>query len=439
MSRNRPFFSTTFFTALGRAGGFIIPFFVAFYYGITPETDAFFFAYALIIFLTELSSQIFESMLIPYLAEHKKNPETVSHFANGVALLSLPFAAIICFLIHRFLPPALIRWSRWDASSASLSAGLFLQITPLFFLNLWSSVMNGIFYTYKVFWYPALSPLIRSVWVILFLWLGHQKFGITALTFGFVAGESIRLLTGFLLSRYLKLWVPKFRWEEVRFSIKEFLQKVPLQIFAVTAVLLTPVVNQWFAARLGVGSVSLLNYAERLLLIPYQLFIGGFLQIFLSDWSEGYCQEPGILFWPKIQKDIQNTFLAALVLSLILVIFHNPLVRMVYGHGELQEKELPVLASVFGWLAIGFAPAVINLLYVRTLFVLKKTSFYSLQSWVKLSLHLFLNYVLMQFYGVKGIAMSTSIVYILMGLWIHFYLKGIAKDKEGLKRQHGAY
>lgn len=425
----RPFFSTALFTLLGRSAGFFIPFLIAFYFGITPETDAFFFAYTLLIFLTELSTQIFESVLVPYLAEHKKNPETVSHFANGVVLVSLPFVAIICFAIYFLSPSLLIQWSRWNPSTALLSGKLFLAMTPLFFLNLWSSALNGIFYTHKIFWYPALSPLIRSLWAILFLWMGHLKFGILLLSLGLVVGEAVRLLVAILLSIRLRLWVFQIRWEAASSSLKDFLAKAPLQIFAVTAVLLAPVVNQGFAASLGAGSVSLLSYAERLLLVPYQLFIGGFLQIFLSDWSEGYYAESGVSFWPKVKRDIRNSFLLALAFSLILWAFQSPIVRGIYGHGGIGEEELSLLRGIFGWLAIGFAPAVINLLYIRTLFVLKRASFYNLQSWVKLFLHGILNYFLMQLYGVKGIAIATSIVYILMGLWIHLYLKGFANEK----------
>ena len=77
MSRKRPFLSTAFFAVLGRSGGLVLPFFVGLLYGVSEKTDAFFFAYALVIAMTGFFTPIFESVLVPALSRHKKNPEKV--------------------------------------------------------------------------------------------------------------------------------------------------------------------------------------------------------------------------------------------------------------------------------------------------------------------------------------------------------------------------
>ena len=47
-SNRRPFLSTAVFTIAGRAGGLILHFVIAFYYGVNAETDAFFFSYGIV-------------------------------------------------------------------------------------------------------------------------------------------------------------------------------------------------------------------------------------------------------------------------------------------------------------------------------------------------------------------------------------------------------
>jgi len=71
MSQARPFISTSFFAILGRSAGLIVPFVIAMVYGANRQTDSFFFAYSLIFALVSIFSHIFESALIPYLAEKK--------------------------------------------------------------------------------------------------------------------------------------------------------------------------------------------------------------------------------------------------------------------------------------------------------------------------------------------------------------------------------
>lgn len=61
--------TTTFLSTIGKAVGFLIPFFIAAWFGVSQETDAFFFVYGLIIFMAGVFANVVESVIVPFVAE----------------------------------------------------------------------------------------------------------------------------------------------------------------------------------------------------------------------------------------------------------------------------------------------------------------------------------------------------------------------------------
>ncbi|HIJ53334.1 MAG TPA: hypothetical protein HPP66_09295 [Planctomycetes bacterium] len=75
---------TTIWSTVGKAAGFLIPFFIAAWFGISSETDAFFFAYGLILFLSGIFAPVVESVIVPYIAEARTNNEDVGRFVGNI-------------------------------------------------------------------------------------------------------------------------------------------------------------------------------------------------------------------------------------------------------------------------------------------------------------------------------------------------------------------
>ncbi len=423
-TRARHFILTPLFAIAGRAGGIVIPFLIAYYYGAGSSSDAFFFAFALLFSLTGLFVPILESLLVPYLAEYREDAAKTSSLANGVLFFKLPVVLAVAALIAAGLVPFLTRASGFDPATAKLTWELYLVMLPLLIFGTAAAQSNGIFYTRKIFWFPAASPLIRSLLVILFLILFHQTAGIHAPAWGFAGGEILRWGIGMILVWKLAGWRPRINWQESREKMRSFMGHAGYHLLALLALNLIPLTDQWFASWLGAGNLSLLSYADRLFQVPFQLMMTGFLQIFLSFWSDHYYAESRSVFWQRVHHDIRIVFLVTLVLSVGLIVLRRPAVHLVFGWGnKLPQEELRALEVLFAWLMAGFAPAILNLLYVRVLFVLKKTPVFFYQSLIRLLLNIGLNAVFMRIWGLAGIAAATSLVFTLTTLWLYFYVR----------------
>lgn len=430
MKVKRPFISTSLLTLVGRSGGLVIPFFIAMIYGANRETDSFFLAYNLIFALTGIFVHLFESTLIPFLAEHHQDDRLSNGLANSVFAVSFFPIAFLCTFIALGLRPVLGTWSGLGASSADLVAKMFMELLPMLFLSVCMASLHSVFFTRGIFWISAASPFVRSMVVISFLFFAHQRLGIHAIPAGFSLGEVARWLVTFFLLMRLTSWTWILEWGRTKTLVLNFFREGFIQVLAVLALSLIFVSDQWFASWTGTGNVTLLSYADRLLQVPYLFFMTAFLQIFLTDWSKTYYDKRHD-FWPKLQRDIGVGFAVSLLLAGILWALRQPLVGIVYGTRNLSQGERQILTAIFGWYAVSFCPGVLRLLFGRAVIVIKHSKFYFLQACAELTLNIFMNYALMPRFGVVGIAMSTALVQTASSLWLYAYLRHHRKNDLG--------
>ncbi|MDP3919486.1 MAG: lipid II flippase MurJ [Candidatus Omnitrophota bacterium] len=426
----RPFLSTSLLTLIGRAGGMVLPIVIGYFYGAGSEADAFFFAYAVILTLVGLFMPVFEAMLVPILAEYRSEPEKVASLSNGLLILSLPFVAAVFILVGVLLGPILQKGSGFGTESISLVTGLFWEMAPLYLFGITVAASNSVFYTHRLFWFPALSPVFRAACVIGSIFFGHVTGGVHAIVWGLSLGEFVRWILGLGVLFKQSLWRWFVGWKEIREKARGFFKQAAYQSVAFLALHLVFLTDQWFAAWLGEGKLSLISYANRLFQIPHQLALAGFLQIFLTSWSHKYHDGSKKEFRLRVVKDIRIVCLVTLLISLVLFLLRGPIVRTLYGFGGLSGSDLEMVSSLFGWLMFGFTPIVVNLLFVRVLFVLQKSVVFCVQAWMQFFLNIVLNWLLVSIYGLQGIAIATTAVSILMTLGLLGYLKFHWKSSE---------
>lgn len=415
-----PFLTTPLLTIVGRSGGIVLPFIIAFFYGAKSLTDAFFFAYSLIFLVIGVGSYLFESILVPYLVEFRKTENSARHFNRAVLLVILGIAVFLWLILAACLP-VFLNLSGWDQPSASLTRRSFLELFPFLLFGLWSAALNGQMIARRIFWFPAFSPFLRSLIVLVFLIFFHRPWHIHALTLGYACGEILRwMLTLFLLKKLAP--ENEFQKSVDPVQLKVFFKEAGMQVFALAALNLIPLIDYWFASCFGEGKLSLYMYGERLIQIPYQIFLTGILPIFLTDWSEKYHGGERGLFWEGIRRDIRRTLTLALLFSALFWLLRQPAAEFIFGFSSLPPEDIRLIGEIFGWLILGFAPLVLNLLYTRIFFVMKKSGLYCAYSWGRLLLNILFNFVFIQFFGIYGIAISTTFVYILTAVWLYRYL-----------------
>jgi putative peptidoglycan lipid II flippase len=403
---------TTFFATSGKGIGFLIPFFIAAWYGVDKNTDAFFFAYGLIIFLAMIFSPVMESIIIPFIAEKRANHEDIGRFVGRIlgtsAIGLLALSAIFLVLVK----PVLIMVTKFSPEGLDLIYNILLESIPLVVLLVWTSILAGTLNAHKIFVIPAISPAFRAVATLLFIFAFKNSLGVHAIAWGYVIGEIFRLGILFILLHRLNLFKLSISigWEE---SIIDFFKTSSYQIFGMVVLGFAPIINKTMASWLGKGSVSILEYADRLYLIPITFLSSGFIITFLAHWSDRY-QTGGDI---QLRRDVFRAGIIIGIISILLSFFlfvtKGYFIPLIYGHGKFPRELIGDVSLVFGYYLLGLAPYFLTQVYVRAFLTKKDTKVLLFSGILRSSGTIVFTLILIRVMGIAGIALSTSLATLL--------------------------
>lgn len=415
---HKHFLFTPIFAVLGRFGGFIIPILAAVLYGANPQTDVFFFVFGFVSFFASFFSRYFES-LIPLWRSFRGEPAKEAASIQASLLLIYIITAISAGGLLAFLSPILKYSTGIDPQWTGLALRLYIELLPMIIFAAWFSMAESVFNSHKVFWFPAVAPLIRSLPIIIIMVLGHKTWGIHAITWGYAAGEALRFAVTLVLLRSLTPFRFHLDFEKIKPQMKLIFQIGFFQVMGVLAIDIQPLVDQWFASWLPEGNLSLLSYGDRLMLIPDQLFMIGFLQVFLTYWTDHYHEMSKLDFVKRIRRDMGIVIAAVVLIVIPAWMARGPIVSFCFMKSQLSPDQKNVLAELLGWLLLGFAPTVLSLLYIRVLFVIQAAKLYFVYAFSQLAIKVAITVFLMSRFGVNGIAMGTLLSTAVTVLGLH--------------------
>ncbi len=402
---------TTVLSTAGKGAGFLIPFFIATWFGVSSETDAFFFAYGLIIFLATIFSPVVESIIVPFIVDARIRNEDIGSFVGrllGISAIGLCALSFIFLTVIKIILPHVTRFS---PDGLTLIYTILLESIPLVILLIWTSILAGTLNAYKNFSIPALSPAIRAVMTLSFIFLFKSQISIHAIALGYVIGEIIRL--GLLLYVLYRLKIVRlklsFRWDQL---FNKFIKTSFYQIVSMSLMAFTPIVNKTMASWLGQGNVTLLEYADRLYMIPITMFGSGLAVTLLSHWSERY-QVGGVdRLKVDVIKVVKTVGLLGILITFFLLLIKYDLVRLAYDHGKVPGEEINKITTILGYYLFGITPYFLSQVYVRAFLTIMNTKIILFVTCFIFFGTIMLNYFLIEIMGVSGIALATTILWL---------------------------
>ena len=425
----RNIFSTTIWNTIGKGIGFFIPFFIAAWFGLNIRTDAFFFVYGVIIYLTGIFGTSLENNVVPFIAKIKAGgKEDLSQFMSRLLSAALVAMAGLTVLFIVFIGPVSRLITHFPVSSHGLLFRLFIEISPLLILLVLASILAGLLNAHFKFWLPAVSTGIRALICLIVIFITKDRFGIHSITLGYVLGEAVRLLIfmGFVAREK----IISFRFSlDLSPELKTFFKTLSFQVISMLAIGLNPLVDKVMASWLEIGSVSTIQYAHRLYFIPTAFIISGPMVVILSDWSNRYHKHNNIkILKDDMHKAIKVLAAASIFIMLILFAFNRQLVNIAYARGEFPMELLGVVGITFLCYLAGLVFYLLSQLVVRAHLVIRNTKTLMKTAFISNILNISLNLVFMRFFGVKGIALSTS--FTVMATFAYLYWSFQVKNRE---------
>lgn len=399
---------------------------VAGQFGRADEVEAFVMAYLLPAFLVSVVGTSFSAAFIPTYVQVRDTQgraaaQQLLGSASGWSLLVLSFALAALCVAAPWVLPALA--SRFDPAKLELTQGLFYVLAPFALLGAMAAVWSAVLNAEQRFVLPALAPLLEPLAaVVALLACGGAAASIVALAAGTVIGAGLQaLVVGVSVARSGVSVRPRLTAPNSH-SWQILLQYVPM-LAAALVISATTLVDHAMAAALEAGSIAAFTYGRKVVDALAGLGALALGTVLLPRFSQRVAQAD----WDGCRRALRSysaiVFLALVPLAALLIGLSTPIVETLFERGRFTSADSGIVARVQTLYALQIPFYVAATVGIRMIWALRRNVFFVYANLGVLALKIALNLLFMPSLGIAGIALATSVAYLISSSAIYFYAR----------------
>ena len=387
---------------------------VAAKFGRGDDIDAFLIAFLPITFVINVIINTLPSTMIPAYVQTREQHgrETAQFLVSTILTLAIMLLIAIILILALSAPYFLpILSSGFDDEKSALTQKLFYLMLPVVIIRgvsiIWSSMLNA----EQHFILPEAALIAIPLFSIIALTMWSSDFGIYALVIGTVGGFLLDLLVlGFGLKQYRTVLIP--RWRGKIYILRQVIGPYMALVISSSLMSSTILVDGAMAATLASGSVSALNYGNKLSAVIASIGAGALGVVVLPLFSKLMGTGDYITVRHILKTYCFLILLMTLPIVLILLFFSEPLIQVLFGRGEFKEADVQIVGMIQAVHGLYIPFYILGILFVRLISSISANHILIIVSLMNLILKVLLNYYFIQYWDVIGIALSTVCTYI---------------------------
>jgi len=377
------------------------------WFGAGRDTDVYFIVFGAAQLTAFVIALVIESCAMPFGAKAlHRGPRELTMFARSLLRYALVFAVPVTTVLVLLVIGLLLPLADLPAQQEHTGRLLLAAFAPLPALAATASVFSSAHYLLDRFATTALSQGLRAGGGILFAALFAQSHGIVAVAVGVCIGEAVRaLVLAATLPRGQLGW--REGWGLPLQVGSEFLRAASPMLLATIIVAVNPMVDKTIAARLGSGSTTLIELAEKLFYIPAVLLGAAISRVSASVWARLIDRDDDALrrdYW-RVQRLGGAVTIALAALAAVTVFVLRDVIAEV-----LSLRPGTPFAVVFALYIIGLPLALASDLGAVLLVSARRTGALPSLAIVLVVVNLIADLIGAHYLGVLGIALSSTIV-----------------------------
>ncbi|NLC96016.1 MAG: murein biosynthesis integral membrane protein MurJ [Erysipelotrichaceae bacterium] len=372
-------------------------------FGLGMHTDTYILATSTIELFILLLNKAISTTFIPILheVESKEGKAGKIRHTNNLLNIIIVLATLI-ILIDFIIAPWIVKITApgFNTEPQFSLAVLLIRIgLPAIIFSSVQGVLIGYLQTEGRFIEGAAIGMPMNIVFIIFLVFLSQKFGIIGLMVTSVVASIFQVLyllygtkkTGFKYSFYLNIHDA---------YIKKVIVLIPPVIISVGISDLNTLINKAIGSTLVEGSISALNYADKLTSLVNHIFISAITTVMYPIFAKEAVNENKDELKKSLNQSINIILLITIPATIVLIVLSHPIVKIVYERGVFDSLATSMTASALVYYAIRLTTMAIT--------IIVNNIFYSLQD-TKTPLY------------IGGLSVLTSIIFslILIGSMKH--------------------
>ena len=407
-------------TLIVKLGGMAKELMVASYFGLSDELDAFLMAMVLPNFIGSVFAGGFRSAVVPALinlsvnhsrSEAQRLMSTAACLQGGLLLTVALLLAVAAPLILLGLCPG------FSQEKLEMTERFFYWLLPTLFIRGVSAMYADILNAGHKFILVSLTPLAMSLSFALALLALGRSYGGNTLVGALTVGSLIEVT---LLSSAIRRegWSLIPRWGGMDGQLKAVLNQY--QPGAASVILLgsTEIIDNAMASALPAGSVAALGYGNKITAFVLGIGATSLTTVALPHLSTMAAERRIAEMRPLLWRYVRLLLMVSVPLTVILISCSREIVALLFQRGAFSASDTAVVAGVQAALLVQVPFYFISNFAIRFVMALRANSIVFWGTVISAVVNVVGNVVFMHWFGVVGLALSTSIVYVVSALYI---------------------
>ncbi|MBX7245943.1 MAG: murein biosynthesis integral membrane protein MurJ [Candidatus Sumerlaeaceae bacterium] len=378
-----------------------------------------------------LLSAIFIPVLVRAQEEKGKSSAEAWRVANLLVGYVGAILAVVS-LIGVLLSPVIIDGMTFLArepgavASRDQATTFFRYFAPQMLFYGLNAVFMAILNSHEIFAITAAAPILNNVVVIVTLWaFGHGWIGPTGLAIGTTAGIAAMALVQ--MPWLVKIRMPIRPLFDFRDPLFRAIGALGVPVVAVSIANLISTAVRANLLYTEAGGFTAYSFCFILIMMPYGIFAVSIATVLYPQLARQSADGNQPAFRETMARGLRHTAFIMLPIALGMSLLAEPMTRVLFERGNFSPAHSAYTARFLALYALSILPYALLMFGSRAFYATKDTL---TPAWINVGgvvLNVCLNFALMHFMGVAGIALASTITYLCtMGVSICL-----------LRRQHG--
>lgn len=410
---------------LGLVGSMAKEVVVARQFGRGDAVDAFLIAFMLPAFAINVVAGSLNSSMVPAVVRvttRDGGEHGIRLFSSALTctlLLLVAVSALLAALFPYIIP---LLAANFAPEKQAMTQTLFYILLPTITISGVAAIWSGMLNAGRRFAAAAATPLAIHAAAIACLLAFADRWGIMALAVGTVAGMLGQcLLLAIALRREGLPVLP--RWHGMTEPMRHLIGQFAPMVVGALLMSSTALVDQTMAAMLAPGSVAALGYGGKVVSAMTALGATALGTAILPHFSEMIARKDQAGLLHSIATYNRAILILSVLATAVLALFSESIVRTLFERGAFGADDTRLVAYVQALYLLQIPFYFMGTIYVRVISALGRNAILMWGALISVPLNAVMNLVFMEHLGVAGIALSTSVVYLVSWIYLAWSVK----------------
>lgn len=386
------------------------------FFGASRSLDAFYVAYTLANLARQLLAEgALSAAFVPVFAQAlekdgKKRASSLARQAMAVLLMAGGLVVVLGIIFSPWL--VAIMAPGFDPDKAALAVSLTRWMFPyLLFVSI-AALAMGVLNSMDCFFVPAVAPALANVAYIIVI---MTYMGVRGLVWGVLLGGFLQMALQWFWSAKLDVSLipekPDRKDEDLRRMILLFLPYAA----GLSLNQVNPIISRILGSYLQDGSISVLNYANRVIQLPLGLVVIAISQAVLPELSRCVLKGDDV-FRDTVRDALRFSLFAILPITVGACLVASPVIHVLFYRGAFDNWAWLSTSSALTMYALGLPGMACSTVLMRALYAKSLPRCAVIVTLTSVISNLILSLILMKPLGFSGLALAVSIAFTLSSI-----------------------